>query len=53
MEEYEIIELLDTNFNHVVHHYDLEYEELYETMYEKGTLDFHYECYGEVYWDEQ
>ncbi len=51
MNECEIIELVDSNFNHMVHHYDQDIRELIEYAQEHGTLDSHAEYYGEIYWD--
>jgi hypothetical protein len=52
MYEYDIVELCDCNFNHIVHHYDDEVREMIEYAQEAGAIDFHAEYDGDIYWDE-
>ena len=52
MYDYDIVELADYNFNHMVHHYDDDVRELIEYAQENGSLSVHAEYDGYIYWDE-
>ncbi len=52
MYEYDIVELSDYNFNHLVHHYDDEVREMIEYVQESDSLWAHAEYDGDIYWDE-
>ena len=50
--DYDIVELSDYNFNHMIHHYDDEVRDLIEYTQEVGAIGFHAEYDGDIYWDE-
>lgn len=52
MYEYDIVELCDSNFNHLVHHYDEEMREIIEYVQENEAIGVHAEYNGSIYWDE-
>ena len=52
MYECEIVELEDYNFNHVLHHYDLDVRETIEYIQEHDAAGSHLEYCGDVYLDE-
>ncbi|HZF70988.1 MAG: hypothetical protein AB7U44_01810 [Sulfuricurvum sp.] len=53
MYEYDVVEMNDSNFNHLVHHFDEEVCEIIEYAQELGALGFHAEYDGDIYWDER
>ncbi|MDD5118797.1 MAG: hypothetical protein PHP90_09425 [Sulfuricurvum sp.] len=52
MYEYDVVEMNDSNFNHLVHHFDEEVCEMIEYAQELDALGFHAEYGSGIYWDE-
>lgn len=52
MYEYDVVEMNDSNFNYLVHHFDEKICEMIEYAQELGALGFHAEYDGDIYWDE-
>ena len=51
MYEYDIIEVEDNGFNHLIHHFDECDAEHPEYNYEMGCIEMLADCAEEIYWD--